>query len=192
MTAMYLKLTWDAVMITEGLELALGPRVQNPVLHAKPGVVSLVLRLIPDTLNLVDERVLGGTSRVLGLDTLLLQVVGELDSIPLLVGSDHLVIPVGLDELLKLLAVGRCRVGDVVVRKPSLELSLVPLVVSCEGKRRLAGCQVENCEAGLRTSIGKPRAAVDSVGHKGQGEEGLCDPHRELCLNVRGYRRGEK
>lgn len=127
-----MNLTWDAVMIAERLELAVGPRVQNPVLHTEPGVVGLVLRLIPGTLDLVDERVLGGTGRVLGLDTLLLQVLSELGSIPLLVGSDHLVIPVGLNELLKLLAVRGCRIGDVVIGKPSLELSLVPLVVGCE------------------------------------------------------------
>ena len=128
-----MKLTWDAMTITERLELAIGPRVQNPILHVEPRAVSLVLRLIPDTLDLVDERVLGGTGRVLGLDTLLLQVVGKLDRVPLLVGSDHLVIPVGLDELLELLAVRGCRIGNVVVGKPSLELGLVPLVVSCEG-----------------------------------------------------------
>lgn len=125
--------------VAEGLELAVSPRVQDPVLHVEPGVVSLVLRLIPDTLDLVDERVLGGTGRVLGLDSLLLQVVGELGSIPLLVGSDDLVIPVGLDELLELLAVRGCRIGDIVVGKPSLELSLVPFVVGCQ-ERKISQC----------------------------------------------------
>lgn len=59
-------------------------------------------------------------------------------------------------------------------------------------ERSVSGCLVENSKAGLRTSIGKPRAAIDSVGHKGQGEESLCDPHRGLSVDVRYYRGGEQ
>lgn len=41
--------------VAESLELAISPRVEDPILHVEPGVVSLILRLIPDTLHLVDE-----------------------------------------------------------------------------------------------------------------------------------------
>jgi len=64
----------DAVVIAEGLELAVGPAVKNPVLGAEPGILSLVLRLVPQTLDLVDERVLGSSGAVLGVDALLLEV----------------------------------------------------------------------------------------------------------------------
>lgn len=56
-----------------------------------------------------------------------LQLVG----IPAVVWSGHLVLPVVLDKVYKILTVGCSGEGDIVIREPSFELSLVPLVVSC-------------------------------------------------------------
>lgn len=50
--------------------------------------------------------------------------------VPVLVRRDDVVIPVVADGLLEEGAIGGSRVGNVVVRQPPLELSLVPLVVS--------------------------------------------------------------
>lgn len=44
---------------------------------------------------------------------------------------DNLSLPVVLDQNLKILAISRAWVGDVVVGEPAFELSLMPLVVSC-------------------------------------------------------------
>jgi hypothetical protein len=49
--------------------------------------------------------------------------------IPVLVRVHDLIVPVRLDEVLEVLAVGRLRVGNVVVGEPSLKLGLMPLVV---------------------------------------------------------------
>lgn len=46
---------------------------------------------------------------------------------------DNIGFPVVLDEVLKILAVSRGGVRNIVVGEPSLKLGLVPLVVDCEG-----------------------------------------------------------
>ena len=46
------------MVIAERLELALSPSVENPILDAGPSRLSLVLRLIPGILNLIDEQIL--------------------------------------------------------------------------------------------------------------------------------------
>lgn len=71
--------------IAEGLELAVGPAVQNPVLDIGPGGLSLVLRLVPVALHLADERIAAGLGGILGLDTLLLEIAIKLGSVPAVV-----------------------------------------------------------------------------------------------------------
>ena len=123
--------TWDTMAVAEGLELTVGPAVEHPVLGADPGVVGLVFRLVPITLNLIDERILGSSGAILGLDALLLQVAVQLLRVPATVWGDGVAVPVALDQLLEVLAVSRCGVGDAVVREPALKLSLVPSIVGC-------------------------------------------------------------
>lgn len=123
-------LTRNSVMIAKGLELALCPGVENPILDVEVGILGLVLSLVPRSCNLGDECVLARLCRVLDIDTLLLQIARQLVVVPVLVGADGIVFPVGLDEFLKILAVGRGGVGDVMVGEPALELGLMPLVVS--------------------------------------------------------------
>ena len=117
------------MVIAERLELAVSPAVEDPVLGAQPSVLGLVLRLIPESLDLVDERVFGGSGAVLGLDTLLLEIVVQLLRVPAAVGGDSIGVPVAMDELLEVLPVSRCGVGDAVVREPALQLGLVPFIV---------------------------------------------------------------
>lgn len=50
--------TWDAILVAKGLELAVGPSVENPFLDAGPSVVGSVLSLVPVGLDLGDEAVL--------------------------------------------------------------------------------------------------------------------------------------
>lgn len=119
------------MLVAESLQLAVRPGIQDPVLDAKVGILSLIASLIPGALDLGDERVLVGLGGVLGLDTLGLEVLLQAVGVPRVVGRDDVVIPVVLDELLEILAVGGSGVGDVVVGEPALELRLVPLVVSC-------------------------------------------------------------
>jgi hypothetical protein len=122
--------TRDTVLVSKGLELAVSPAVEDPVLDVDVGVLSSVLSLIPRVLNLSKKGVLVGLGAFLSLNTLLLEVGRELVRIPVLVRGDSIAVPVLLDQVLEILAVGRGRVWDVVVRQPTLELSLMPLVVS--------------------------------------------------------------
>jgi hypothetical protein len=122
----------NAVAIAEGLELALGPGVEDPVLDVAPALLRLVIRLVPGALDPGDERVATLFGRLLGLKALLLQIVGELFCVPRLVGLDDVGIPFALDELLEIFPVGGGRDGDAVVRQPPLKLRLVPLVVGCD------------------------------------------------------------
>lgn len=120
------------MVVAESLELALGPGVEDPVLDGDPGGLRLILGLVPGTLHLGNESILVLLGRLLGLDALLLQVGAELVSIPRVVRRDDVGVPVLLDELLEILAVGRSGVGNVMVRKPALKLGLMPLVVRCK------------------------------------------------------------
>jgi UDP:flavonoid glycosyltransferase YjiC (YdhE family) len=57
---------------------------------------------------------------------LVIDVIGSLSK-----GLLHFAIPVGLDQVLQVAAVGRAGVGDIMVREPSLELRFMPSVVDC-------------------------------------------------------------
>jgi hypothetical protein len=50
--------------------------------------------------------------------------------IPIIVGRGDLRLPVLLDKTFKILAVSGSRIGNVMVRQPSLKLVLVPFVVN--------------------------------------------------------------
>jgi len=82
------------MMVAERLELTIGPAIQNPVLDTGPGILSLVLSLVPNTLDLVDQSILVVHSALLGLNALQLQVCRELVRVPVLVRFDDVAIPV--------------------------------------------------------------------------------------------------
>lgn len=117
------------MLVSKSLQVAIRPGVQNPVLNVGPGRLSLVLGFVPAGLHRGDQAVFVRLSSLLGLDTLGLQVSLQLLVVPVLVRRDGIGIPVLLDQVLEILAVGRGGVGDVVIREPSLQLSLVPFVV---------------------------------------------------------------
>lgn len=105
-------------------------RVEEPVGAVAVGLVGLLGGLVPCVLNLGDEALgvlLGALLDLLAGGS---QVVGELVGSPVAVGLGDVVLPVLRDEVGQVLAVGRSRVGHVVVGEPALELSLMPLVVS--------------------------------------------------------------
>lgn len=106
-------------------------RIEDPLLDAAVGLVRRILSLGPVDLDLLSKALnvlLGALLRLLALEA---QVVCEGCGIPGGVGSDDLVVPIGLDSGLKALAVRRSWVGNVVVLQPALKLRLVPLVVDC-------------------------------------------------------------
>lgn len=106
-------------------------RVEDPVLGVTVGLVGLLGSLVPGVLNLGEEAVLVLLSALLDFLASGGQVVGELGSVPVVVGLGDVVLPVLANEVAQILAVGRGGVGDIVVGEPALELSLMPLVVSC-------------------------------------------------------------
>lgn len=120
------------MLVSKGLELALSPGVEDPVADAGPGLLGIILGLVPVGLDLLDEAVLGGLSLAGGLGASGLQEGAQVGAVPALVGGDDIVVPVLLDQRLEVLAVRGRRVRDVVVREPALELGLMPLVVDCE------------------------------------------------------------
>lgn len=84
---------------------------------------------MPVALDLREQAVLVLLGALLHLLALRSDVVGEALSVPAVVRLRHVAIPVVLNKVLQVLAVGGCWVWDVVVGQPSLELGLVPLVV---------------------------------------------------------------
>jgi len=74
--------------VAKGLELAVSPGVEDPILDIAPSALSLVFSRVPNVLDLLHEGVLVGLGGLLGLDTLLLEVVVELVGVPALVGRD--------------------------------------------------------------------------------------------------------
>jgi len=55
----------------------------------------------------------------------------KLRCLPFVVGCGNLAVPIRLDQVLEIFAVCGGRIGDVVVREPTLKLRLVPFVVYC-------------------------------------------------------------
>lgn len=105
----------NAMVITERLELAVGPRVKDPVLDIDKRILDIVFSLGPGGLNLGDELVPVLLSVVLDLNALLLQICSKLVGIPAVVGLDNIVIPVLLDAVMQVLAVCRRWIRDVVI-----------------------------------------------------------------------------
>ena len=88
---------------------------------------------MPAVLNLSEQTVGVLLGALLYFLALRLQIARKTVGVPLVVWLCNVIFPVVLDEVLKIFAIRRCRIRDVVVREPSLELSLVPFVVCCTG-----------------------------------------------------------
>lgn len=106
-------------------------RVKDPVLNTAVGLIALLSSLVPEVLDLRDQCVLILLGTLLDLLALGGDVVLQLGGVPGVVWLDSVVLPVVLDKVLEVLAVRGCWVWNVVIRQPSLELGLVPLVVCC-------------------------------------------------------------
>lgn len=115
-------------------------RVEDPVCGVAVGLVGLLSSLVPGVLNLDNEAVLVLLSALLDLLASGGQVVGELVEVPVVVGLSNVVLPVLRHEIGQVLAVGRSRVGHVVVGEPALKLSLMPFVVSCAASALVRIC----------------------------------------------------
>ena len=76
-----------------------------------------------------NQAVFGCGRGILSLNTLFGEEVSKLGGVPVVVWCSDLGLPVVLDEDLEVFAVGRCRVGNVVIRQPSLKLGFMPFVV---------------------------------------------------------------
>ena len=88
---------------------------------------------MPARLNLGKQAVGVLLGALLHLFALRLQVARKTVGVPLVVWLRNVVLPVVLDEVLKVFTIRRRRIRDVVIREPSLQLSLVPFVVCCTG-----------------------------------------------------------
>jgi hypothetical protein len=115
-------------------------RVEDPAGGVAVGLVGLVGSLVPCVLDLGEKAVLVLLGALLDLLASGGQVAGELAGSPAVVGLGDIVVPVLLNKVGKILAVGRGGVWDIVVRKPALKLSLVPLVVSCAASPSVRTC----------------------------------------------------
>jgi hypothetical protein len=115
-------------------------RVEDPASGVAVGLVGLVGSLVPCVLDLGKKAVLVLLGALLDLLASGGQVARELAGGPAVVGLGDIVVPVLLDEVGKILAVGRGGVWDIVVGKPALKLSLVPLVVSCAASPSVRTC----------------------------------------------------
>lgn len=103
--------------------------VKNPILNAGVGIGSLFLRLVPRGLDLAEKRIFVGLRALLHLFALVREILLKASSVPVGIRARDGGLPVCLDEVLQFLAVSSLGESDIVVRQPSLELSLVPFVV---------------------------------------------------------------
>jgi len=104
-------------------------RVEDVILDSAVSIRSLVTGGVPGGLHLLNQAVLVLLGALLDLLALRRKVRGQLVGVPGVVWTGNIVIPVLLYEVGQLLAVGSLWERNVVVRQPSLELGLVPLVV---------------------------------------------------------------
>jgi hypothetical protein len=116
---------------------------------------------VPCVLNLGKEAILVLLGALLHLLTSGGQVAGELARSPAAVRLGDVVLPVLLDEVGQVLAVGRGSVWHIVVGEPALELSLVPLVVSCAASPSVRICLtcVDRLWAWLDRDVSDARAS---------------------------------
>ena len=91
---------------------------------------------MPDLLDLADQVVLVLFAAPLDLVGIAAEPLLQLVGVPAVVWLHNVVVPVILDQVLKVLTVGGGGVWDVVVRQPPLELGLMPLVVDYERRTR--------------------------------------------------------
>lgn len=115
-------------------------RVEDPVGGVAVGLIGLLGSLVPGILHLDDKAVLVLLSALLDLLAGGGQVALELLGVPVAVGLGDVVLPVLLNKVGQVLAVGRSGVGNVVVGKPALKLSLMPLVVCCAASPSVRIC----------------------------------------------------
>lgn len=88
------------MLITESLELGIGPSIENPVLDVGPALVGGVFGFIPVRFNMREQTILVllGLSRHVVASSL--QIRAQLGSIPFIVRLYNVVIPVLGDEVL--------------------------------------------------------------------------------------------
>lgn len=89
----------------------------------------MVGSFVPVSLDLLKKAVLVLLGTLLDLCALGSEVRLELFRVPAAVWCGNLVFPVGLDKVDEVFTISGSGEWDVVVRQPSLKLSLVPLVV---------------------------------------------------------------
>jgi len=105
-------------------------RVEDVVPDIAVDRVRVVSSVFPSALHLFDKSILVAFSALLDLRTLVDEVLLETVEVPVSIGGLHSRLPVVLHKVLKILAISRSRVWDVMVGKPALKLGLVPFVVS--------------------------------------------------------------
>lgn len=163
------------MLVGKLLQLAVGPGIENPILDVGPGILSLVLGLIPAVGNRGEESVAVALSTLLDVDALLLEVGAQLLGIPLLVGRDGILIPVLLDQVLEVLAVGGGGVGDVVVAgSPWLAACISEGVLcvtgltkaSAQSRFRATCCTLRDVSKSTRLPSLSPRRIRDARGRR--------------------------
>lgn len=90
-------------------------------MNIRVGVAGGVGGLLPVGLHLSNQAVLALLSALLDLMTLRREVAVELVGVPAIVGLDNIVLPIALNQVLEVFAVGWSGVWNVVVRKPSVK-----------------------------------------------------------------------
>ncbi len=86
---------------------------------------------MPLTFDLADEAIFVLFGALLDLVTFRLEVGLKLRWFPVRVRRSNFRLPVVLYQIFEVLAICWSRVRDVVIGKPTLKLSLVPLIISC-------------------------------------------------------------
>lgn len=126
-----MSLTRNAISVTECLQLAVTPRVKNPVLCLSRCFGGVFLSCVPAGLGLGHQVIKSVRCVIFDVLATRFEKCAKLLSIPLLVGLSDVVIPVLLNKGLEVFAVSSSGMRNVVVGKPALKLGFMPLVVYC-------------------------------------------------------------
>ena len=104
--------------------------IEDPILHVIVSARRRVRRLSPIAFYLIDKTGFVRFCGFLRISTLGLEVGLKLRSLPIGVGRRNFIVPAALDQIFQIGTVCGSWIWDIVIREPSFELSLMPLVVS--------------------------------------------------------------
>ena len=104
-------------------------RIKNPVSDIGIRIGHRIRSVCPRGLDLSKKRILARSGTVLCFYAFSFKVALQLWSLPCIIWRHDLVVPILLDEVLKIFAVGWSRERDVVILQPTFQFRFMPTII---------------------------------------------------------------